>query len=298
MKKVWITLLVLAIAGILMTGVGFALGGAGKELYIDMAGIHLNESLKNIETAETDIGEITELEINTASSNIKIIPSDNYGFKLNSYSNNTWFEYTFENGKLEITQKYRFSWNLLNLRFNFKVDTIEIYLPKEALLSNTVIKVTSGTLNADGLDCDNVSVKTTSASLSMRKIISKNIRLSCTSGTVNLSDCSADKFDFDFTSSRLTATGIQSNEMLINGISGSATIDGEIKGSTKINIISGNVNMTILGNKNDYSFVSSVTAGSVFVDGNPANGDFTNASAENTVDVNITSGTARVTFSD
>ena len=298
MKKGWLTLLILTIVGILLTATGLALGGAQKELYIDMAGIHLNESLKTIETVKTDIGEITELEISAASSNIKIIPSDTYGFKLNSYSNNNWFEYTFENGKLEVTQKHRFSWNILNLMFNFKIDTIEIYLPKDAALKNTDIKVTSGNLNADGLDCDDISVKMTSSTISMKEIVSKTISLACISGTVTLSDCSADKFDFDFTSSQLTATGIQSKAMTLNGISGDATIDGQIQGNTKINVVSGAINLNISGSKENYAFASSVISGSVFVDGNRANGSFINAAAENTVDINVTSGTVRVNFSD
>jgi len=296
MKKIWITLLILALVGIFMTGAGFALGGAKKELYIDWEGIHLDEGTQNLETIKTDLGEITALEIDADSSNIKIVPSETYGFKLNSYSNSSWFEYTFENGRLEISQKHRFLWSLFSL--NFKADTIEIYLPKEAALKTTNIKVTSGNLNADGLRCDDIAVKMDSSSIAMSGIVSKNTNLSCTSGMIRLSDCSADRFDFNFTSSTLTATAIRSGEMRLNGISGSATIDGEIKGNTKIKVVSGSVTMNLLGNKEEYSFVSSVVSGSVFVDGKRGNESFTNPAAENALDIHVTSGTVRVNFSD
>ena len=102
MKKIWIILISSALAGILFMITGLALG-ASTDLYIDKSGIHFGDSNDYYKTVADDLNDIKNINIKTASANIKIKKSNKIKLEINCRKSNPVF-FDSCNGTLKIKQ--------------------------------------------------------------------------------------------------------------------------------------------------------------------------------------------------
>lgn len=290
MRKLWIIILCAAILGaVLMIG-GFVLG-ADTNIYIDENGFTTDSEDDYQEISQRDTTEISQIEIDTASADIEIIPSDGYGFDLTGRS----LVYSFEDGKLKVDQKNSlFKWRLFG--FYNENESIKIYLPSGAYLENVNIESSSGRIKVTELNADAIYIDLVSGQTTMRSIEANTITAESTSGDIDISDAKADRFDFVLTSGHLTMSGIESDGFAAKLTSGGAGLEGDFRGSNIIEVTSGNVNMDITGRKNDYSRFISVVSGSVFIDGERGAGNDSNTGAHNSLEIDVTSGSVKINF--
>jgi DUF4097 and DUF4098 domain-containing protein YvlB len=289
-KKFWVIVLCLAVVGAgLMIG-GYFLG-ADTDIYIDESGFNIGNDDDYKTISQRDTEEISAIEIDTASTNIEIIPSDEYGFDITGRS----LEYSFENGTLEVTQKNTFfKWHLFGI--NAENDSIRIYLPGNAHLENVSINNSSGKLNISGFNADKVDVDLTSGRTIIHSVKAGTLAANSSSGDIKITDTSADKFDINLTSGDLSMSGIDSNGYSARLTSGSARLEGDFRGDSIIEVTSGNVNMDIEGDKSDYRRFISITSGSASVDGDRDDLNDSNTGASNSIEINVTSGSAEINF--
>lgn len=290
MKKFWIIILCVAILGAgLMIG-GFVLG-ADTNIYIDESGFSIENEDDYQTESHRDTQEISAIEIDTASSDIEIIPSDEYGFDITGKS----LIYSFKDGKLKIVQKNTiFKWRLFG--FYTQNDTIKIYLPGNANLESVNIRTASGKIRVTDLNADVINIGLVSGQTTMRSIVADTITLASTSGNIDITGASASRFDCVLTSGELTMSKIESDGFSADLTSGNASLAGDFRGDNRIKLTSGNVNIDMLGKKSDYSRFISVISGSVYIDGERANGNDSNTGALNSLDIDVTSGSVKISF--
>lgn len=295
MKRLMMILLCTAFAGIVLMGTGFAFG-ANTQLYIDGSGLHMGDSNESEKISKTAIQPITEIEVDVASAEIQIIPSADYGFEINSRKNPQ-ITYTNENGKLKISQSGNYFWKIFGFDFNFSHDSIKIFLPEDAKLQTVYLKTMSGKVSIGKLQCQTLNVRAVSGSVSAEKLVSDTTDVNCTSGNVTINESKSEKFNLNLTSGSLKASGIQSNGLTADLTSGSATIEGELLGANTFKLISGSLRLNISGAKQDYRRFVNVISGSIYIDGEKNNTGDSNSSAKNSLNINLTSGSARIDFS-
>ena len=290
MKKLWIIILCVAIAGICLMIGGFLLG-ADTNISISDEGLKFDRDNDIQIVSRHDLNTISEINVNVASADIEIIPSDEYGFEIRGKS----LTYAFENGRLTIEQEHSiFTWRLFG--FHTESDSIKIYLPETAFLDSVNLKTSSGRILAETLNADLLSVDVTSGKTALQDLTVANFTAKCTSGSILIEDMTAESADITLTSGDLTVTGFVSNGFTADLTSGNASLSGDFNGENNISITSGNVSMDLKDAKTDYSRFINVTSGSVYIDGQKGGGSDTNTGAENTLFITVTSGNVRLNF--
>lgn len=143
--------------------------------------------------------------------------------------------------------------------------TLEVLVPKQVYDKATFLGV-SGDSEIDRITAQSMSIKTTSGSihalvhandLEINTISGKSVIENCgepsinslkahiTSGTMSINGFSPSEYDFATTSGKITATALSGNGK-INLITGKASLDyAEWNGSTKLSLVSGNVEMSL-----------------------------------------------------
>ena len=294
MKKFWMVLLILAVVGIVLMACGFSLG-AYTNLSLDRNGLNYGGAEKMIDVNETNIGQITEIDIDMAAANVEIIPGPDYGYEIHSTRNNP-ITHKFENGKLTISQNLSFSWRLFSFNFDFSHDSVKIYLPPEAFMQNVSVRTASGKIYLSSMNCDRFNLSSSSGKIDAKDVTATDFSANCTSGKVSLDSVKADRFNLVLTSGQLTANNINSGTLSATLTSGSAKLSGQFLGSTNISMTSGSVNMDIDGKREDYRTSASTVSGSVRVNGEKLNDQDRNSSAPYSLNVDVISGGVRINY--
>ncbi|MDR2531850.1 MAG: DUF4097 domain-containing protein [Oscillospiraceae bacterium] len=180
--------------------------------------------------------------------------------------------------------------------------TLDVELPEE-FFNKISIDITSGRLNADLPETDNLYVNITSGSVTLdynHDTRANHLRSYSTSGTVRINGFSPDTYDIYSTSGTQRISGL-SGSGNVRLTSGSAHVDfAEWDGALKVNVTSGSVNITVPGGSGaDLRF--SRTSGSVKYNMDGDSGSLNRSgtatvggSNKQRVEVNLTSGSTSI----
>ncbi len=182
MKKTWII-----IAAAVIFSLAAVLVMSRVIVYSDETGYHVaNRNAAQI-FADKDAWNFQNIEIQTDSSNIEFITTNQYGFEFmaDSIINTV---YTNENGKLTITQSSK------DLLFNLNIgstkdDYIKVYVPERAELKNVKITGKNATITLANLKAENVDITSVNGNITITLVGEKkdyNSNISADGGTLTV----------------------------------------------------------------------------------------------------------------
>ncbi len=278
MKKATRTLLITAAAlmalGLIIGGIGFALGGGRMQ--------SLNPIEKSREIAEG----FTSVDISCSSAGCWILPSADGACRVETgESDVSRFKISVEGGRLSITQHREQQWHffLLGSEKNY----VRLYLPQREYDALNIRSISGGIKCAQGpsfekaqlgsvsgsiaLECavrDTVLIRSTSGSISAKELECRQVSAISTSGRVSLSSVRCTEVSAESTSGRIELERVLASEVLsaVN-TSGSVIFDRCDGGEIHARSVSGSIKGTLNTPK---AFYTSSVSGSVRV---PNNGD-------------------------
>lgn len=293
-KYLAIATLVVVIGIILMiTGVLF---GGRKGIYIDMEGVHvMNDYSEEKEVEEFNLTPFKNIDISVGSQKVEVLYGDSYGIEMKNTKHEN-LEWSNDAGTLRVSSKFRLSFNFLFFPA-LQESYIKVYIPYDAKLDDTDIRIGSGSATMDGIESKSLSYNIASGKAFINNSTVGDLDLYIASGNVHLTDSEFDSMKVKVSSGKLGAKGISSNGSDINVTSGRANFEGKLLGKTKVHVTSGNVSLDLAGKSEDYRKNINVTSGGVRVDGVKTKGyQDSNNNAPNKMDISVTSGNVELNF--
>ncbi|MDR2558826.1 MAG: DUF4097 domain-containing protein [Oscillospiraceae bacterium] len=310
--KVWAVvfscLFVISLAGLIIsvgvTGVGIANIIESGNFYIGWSGNITGEPFEISKTFEETFDNI-EIGVLIARANISVSPDGIT--RVNYEGNNTSIIFSAEiNGDTLIVREkgaiFRRGWNWI-WGWNSSRSALGIELPQE-FYNKISIELTSGRLNGELPETDNLHVNITSGSVTLDYNHDNNanhLRSHSTSGNITINGFPSATYDIYLTSGSQQITGL-SGSGNIRMTSGTARVDfAEWNGDLNLRITSGNANITVpRGSGADINF--SRTSGSMKydLDGDSGRLDrsgsvIAGGSNRQRVTADLTSGSASIT---
>lgn len=290
MKKVLIIVLAVAAVCLAVFAAGYWL-----DFYFEDGRPHISKKSAGETFSDLHITGFENIDINTASTNIEVVTGEDYGFEYVAPRGRktTWSN---ENGKLSITQKNRSMF--LNFGFLYgRDDYIRVIVPAGAQLKTGGLRVASGNIDVSGLVFETLGIDAVSGNTSLIGTQAAQMDVSSTSGNIRLNGCKAGRLEAKVTSGNLDAEKLETEGMTVKLTSGNAALEGSFLGSSKLTAVSGDVTLVINGKKTDYNRDISVVSGNVTVDGERTGSEkYENAAAGNALEIDLTSGNVRVSF--
>ncbi|MDR3277183.1 MAG: DUF4097 domain-containing protein [Oscillospiraceae bacterium] len=289
LKNAWKLAGALMAAGLILLAIGWTLGARGG-VYADAKGVHIDKN-ERVEISKRDIGEFTEISVSTASADVELVASDHYGIEL-SYNAQTAPEWRVQDGRLTVKAENKLVISLFS--FNFEGNSIKIYYPENARLDSAQITSFSGAVRVSDAYIAKLQIKNASGAVTLRHLEGEELILGVISGRVTLSDSgmSFGRVEIDISSGDITAEGLASRGTKIHAVSGRVRLSGELLGETDVKCVSGDVSVGTTRGEGEYSYSLKAVSGDVRVDGQRQGNSASrqNASAENSIAVNTTSG--------
>lgn len=306
MKTFWITVLTIALIGIVLIGIGFGMGSVG-DFYIDANGnYHGNEEGS---MREETLNEFKNINIDLGSAQLNIVKGDSYKIVIENERNNE-IEYSVENGALNLRQERI----LMIFGFRFKYPEVTLYLPETAEFNDVNIHLASGSANVEKLAANNWRTKVSSGKVTLNNVSSKQAELNVSSGKLTLNGFSADNAEcklssgtFEMADSRLqnVKAKVSSGKVLMKNIdidsldctvtSGNVSVGGKLNKNAKLKVSSGKMLLDINGSAKDYNRVLTATSGGCYVDGQKQEGVF-DVGTEKSIEAKVTSGKVEINF--
>ena len=311
MKKIYLVCVILLVLGAALMLFGF-LAGAFTGVYFDLSGIHLGEKSDYVSTDTFD--SITAINADMVSADIKVVPAGHFGIEIQNRQNRS-IDYKITDGQLSITQERGFSY--LPFSWSFRSPVVTIYLPAGAQLDTVLLKTTSGNITANSFNCTQLDVSATSGNLRTGDInAAGSANFKATSGNITLTRFAAEDILVKVTSGNLTFDGLTgqvltaaatsgnirgeqvdiSREADLKVTSGGVRMNGALTGRINVTSKSGNVRLNLAGNEDDYSKRINTKSGGIYINGRRDKIVYSNPSAVNSIDVNVTSGSVHLNF--
>lgn len=194
-KKVAITAAGVVVAGILLAGIGFILGG-NKPIFIGPDGFQVGSNRSgDMESFKTDLEQFQSIDADLSFYDVDLIPSDKYAIEGTYNKDAGKPRVKVENGKLTVADNNDISFNLNIMGFHWNdkdLARIKIYYPKDAEFKN--IKITC---NASDLVYENLKADAISLNLDLGKLEAKNITANQLEVDLDSGDCILEKITAD-----------------------------------------------------------------------------------------------------
>jgi hypothetical protein len=291
MKTLWKITACAAVAGALLVSVGLLFGANTNGFYVDTNGVHVNSENQFTLVCKSDIDVISQINIDVASAHVRVIQADSYGFEI--YGKDGRFNYSFVNGRLEISQRHIFS---IGFMFKTPQEYVEIRLPQGAILDDVSMRIASGKIDVESLRCDTLDLRLTSGRANLVNVQTNTTVMRVTSGSIILNNAVSDSFNFALSSGNITANGLQSGGLHATATSGNINLSGVFYGNTTANVTSGRIRVDVDGIEQDYNRVINVTSGRVNVNSVRSGSGNVNYNAQNTLDISAISGNIDISF--
>lgn len=305
----------LAIAGLVLMLAAFFMG-ADTTYYWNLSGLHsaktseqqeqsISGSLSALSNAGVDshnrhilqgnMEPFDTLNLDVGSGRVEIIASDHYGVEIASknFSNITCES---EGGVLKLRQRWGFVWKVFNVGMYGDEDSIKIFLPRDAKLKDAHLQLSSGKIIVEQLDSKAFDLELSSGSVDLHKIVTDALKIKCLSGDIRVTGATAQTAELSLSSGWIDTTDMHTQGASVSVASGTIKMAGKFLGETNIKVFSGNIVMQIDEQREVYSYQTSVTSGSIRIDGKQNPGSLFNAQAPNILDVHVTSGDVRINF--
>ncbi len=276
-KNFLIICVVLSVIGLVLMGVGYALGG--KPNVSIRKEISFNDKVIN-ETKDFD--NMRDIEIDTDLYHIEFIPSTQYKVEYSYNEDLEKPEVRLEEGKLYIKSENnddKINTSLLTL-FNGKEQNLKLklYYPKGEKLGTVKINNALGKIDINELDCENLFID-----MGIGDVELKDVQVGISSMNLDLGN--------------LYAENLEIGSLMADMDKGNVDIDGKI-GSTDIECDMGSVDVETTLKKEEYNCSFKVDLGSLTIDGKDSEESITSnySEAENNMTITCDMGDIDVDF--
>ena len=280
--------LVLIILGLIM--------GANRHIYADITGIHVVDTKGSAEIKDLNLKKFTDIDINVDIYSVEFIESDNYGIEIFYQNSDKKPTYSLDGGKLKIKHNEKNSWRFFNFDLDLRNDQfIKIYLPKNAVLNNVVIKNDIG-------------------SIDIGQFIAKSVNIENNIGNASINNAKIDEFEAALDTGRLTienceillngkiksgignvnGKNIKSSNLKINCDTGGIDLQGDFQGNTILSSNIGSIKLETSKDRDFYNYDISTDIGSVTIDGEKQKRGVSNSSKNSDNKLTITSDTGSI----
>lgn len=270
---------------------------------IKNGGFIINFDYELIKEEEYDISNTSDIEINLTSADVQVYITNDEKLKITQSGNKGTLEYkdSITDNEITISEEIKMFFGFMN-HSKYKV-----YLPSN-FSSNLVIKTVSGNFKLkDDIKLNNFEVKTTSGDIDLLgSITASTTEIKSVSGRLKLGNINSETVYLKATSGDISLNTLEAVETSIKTVSGNIkvetsaniisaeTVSGNIKitslnlkGDSKVNTVSGNVEIGISNDCNCKISTSSVSG-----DKNISQSKYGNG--ENNLKINTTSGNIEV----
>lgn len=227
-----------------------------------------NETIGEMKTIEIEESQITTLDIDVAFTNLIIKIDDS--FKIETNNNN--INYNQDNQNIQITEKAH-KW----FERNYNGDLI-LYIPETIEFEKVKINAGAGKINIENLNTEELELELGAGETEIKTL---NVTRDC-----NI-DGGAGKFSI--------LSGNINNLDLDIGM-GETNLTAKLKEKSDIDAGVGNVNITLLGNKEDYKIDIDKGLGNINIDEDSFDVDGTYGTGENFIKVDGGVGNIKVDF--
>ena len=202
-----------------------------------------------------NIKNISNIEVNTISEDVIIIPTDSIEAKVCFYTNASEGNNNFipelsiyqNNKDLKINIKHKKIFQITVFNFHER-SRLEVYLPTE-YSKNISIATVSADIFIDNFKFNNVDYRTVSGDIKIDKINANDIRVNTTSGDIKINgECN--NFNMRTVSGDFISSELFTNESELKSTSGNVSIK-EFKGDLFSNSVSGDIEINYIEFDND-----------------------------------------------
>lgn len=260
MKKGIIIIIVTIFSlGVVLAGIGLILsnGDFSKAFQADV----------RTEKTVDETRDVTSLKLSISADNVEFYPSADGLLHIEYWdSEKTPYVYTYLNGASELKQTTSFSWFSFG---SFVTKTVKVYVPTS--LSDTLtISLSSGNLYNYGsvLDVETINISISSGNVNFDNITAEKIFVDMSSGYFDISNCQIN----DTLDIKMSSGGVNLKDCYIKSIE-TVISSGDITSSgleaTYINTFtsSGDVNLHLIGEPQDYTMNMTTSSGNISIEG-------------------------------
>lgn len=264
----------------------------------------------NLTLPSTSQEPYTSLVVHGDGYGIRLEPSNGTDFEVSYWKNSTRdVQIADAAGVLTVTavDKPVFAFMQINLDFQDRSTVIKVPvsyagsisvdsgsgnvdLSDIAGLSSLDVNITSGSASINRIVASDLSLGIASGNLAVDHLQADRVKAVATSGSVSLSNIEAtDSIEVESSSGNHRLDTLSARRVIARTISGSITASGIDSSDTAIDIVSGNVNASLVGSASDYTVETSVASGTLNLPEGATNGS-------RRLSVRITSGRADISF--
>jgi len=254
--------LVLIILGLIM--------GASRHIYADNTGIHVVDTKGSAEIKDLNLKKFTDIDIDVDIYSIEFIESDNYGIEIFYHEVKNKPDYSLVGEKLKISETFKNGWMFFNVDFNFishNDQFIKIYLPKNAILNDVVIKSDIGSVNIGKFTSKSVNIKNNIGNVSINDAKIDEFEAALDTGILTLENCEILKGKIKSGIGSVKGTLIKSSNLKITCATGSIDLKGDFQGNTELSNNIGSIKLETSRNRDFYDYDISTDIGSITLDG-------------------------------
>lgn len=262
-KAIIITVIVIVSIGVLLTGTGLILtkGDFSKAFQADI------RTQKFIDETQT----VTSLKLSISADNVEFYPSTDNLLHIDYWdSENRPFVYTYINGEAELKQTANYiSWFSIG---NYVDKTVKVYVPA-SLSESLTVSLSSGNLKNFGsvINVETININMSSGNVIFDNITAQNFYVHMSSGYFNLADSQINTL-LDL---KLSSGGVNLEDCYIKSLK-TVISSGDISSigleTTSINMVtsSGDVNLHLNGEAQDYTMNMITSSGNISIEGTGA----------------------------
>lgn len=236
-KKRYFTICgIIAAAGLIIAGIGFAFGGRFYGIEFSKKGPRICSNVRlpgmnDYEEKEEALDAFDSLDIDCTFSDVNVIKSDHYGISYYVSKSNV-PQYKVSDGELKLEQpkgiirekgRYRF-------RFHFDIDDIEedyinIYVPENFAGKSLKIKTSSGDVSLDAMNFKKVKLENDFGDVNFDSIECETFDADLSSGSVDINQLKGNSIKAVTKFGNLDIKTIQASESKLESESGTIDVD-------------------------------------------------------------------------
>ncbi|HJG86141.1 DUF4097 family beta strand repeat-containing protein [Pseudoflavonifractor capillosus] len=294
----------LLVAGIVLSGVGWAMGAdtsiqvpvGSEQIHVGWDGVGLTgwSSSYVTDTAVVEdmaLSPFTRVDVELSNGAVTVSSGETYGIRLNSGSRK--LQYSLENGTLKVWDE-----DLIGVQFSERGGSVEIFLPDGAALTDADITSALG-----GLELKNVQVETLNIQADLGDITAEGLQagsavLTAECGAVNLTDVEADELEAELSLGDMTATGLAVTDRLtVTSSLGSVSLEGELGESVSVTADMGDISAVSSRAEQWYGYELSTDLGEITVNGQNRGASASQKGEKGTMELHSDTGGITVRFS-
>jgi DUF4097 and DUF4098 domain-containing protein YvlB len=245
MKIIWRVVIILIVAGLILSLLGVALG-ANRWIYWDKRGSHIVDKSEEKRITKLDLEQIDNIDIDSKFSDVEFITSDKYGIDICYYDEDV--SWSLDNGNLKIRFSVQASYRNfsnrffdINLSFDYPRNYIKVYLPADVRFGTVSVQADSGDMkigdfhagevkinnsygntDVNSITCDKLQVELNTSGFTGNKLsVSGDIEYKNSFGLSKFESIDARDFKLDSNSGDVTVNDCDVNGFDINNSFGS-----------------------------------------------------------------------------